>query len=404
VIGIAALLLALPAFAADTTEPRPLAIGDAYVLRPDAFTPDEQVPSPIGVSVRDTGAVGDGVADDTTAFETAITKAKSNGQSVVVPPGTYRLTRTLTLGQQALVGAIVGTWNADSSSLPKILVQCTSGPCIRLQSGGTVHGLQFTYDWGGQSPSARPPTIELAGVGCRVSELRISNAWDAIMADGSSNVGRSIIEKCFIVNVHNVGVRFLGSSDCSWISKVEIWSPSSSTFPVSGIGFQLAKCDALIMSNCFVFKANICYHLVNQISGCSITGGVWGTFLNCTADFSTIGMQIEGEHGVSLEGGTYWTHYGGMLVKAGSARVRISGVELRANGGPSLEVQGGDFIAITGSQLRRDASGFTQPALRVTGGNGTVVTGCVIHCWSSAIEVSPGLPGIVIADNLVREP
>jgi len=379
--GIAVLLLALPAFAAD-----------------------ELVPSPVGVSVRDTGAVGDGVADDTTAFESAITKAKTRGEAVVVPPGTYRLTRTLTLSQQALVGASAGTWNADSCSLPTILVQCTTGPCIKLQSGGAVHGLQFTYNWGGQSPSARPPTVQLAGTCCRVSQLKINGAWDAIMADGSSNTGRSIIEKCYIVDVHNVGVRFLGSWDCSWISKVDICSPNSTTFPVSGIGFQLAKCDILLMSECFVRNAYKAYTLSNSIPGCSVTGGIWGTIANCSCDSSNIGVEIQDGHGVSFAGGTYYTQNGAMVVKGSGGRVRMSGLELRANAGPSLDVQGGDFVVISGSQLRRDDPGYSVPALRVTGGSGTVVTGCVLMSSSSAIEVTPGLPGIVIENNLVREP
>jgi hypothetical protein len=52
-------------------------------------------------SVKDFGAVGDGLVDDTLALQTALTSARA----VFVPPGTYRIANTLTLGYgQTLYG------------------------------------------------------------------------------------------------------------------------------------------------------------------------------------------------------------------------------------------------------------------------------------------------------------
>ncbi|MBP2232847.1 hypothetical protein J2847_006181 [Azospirillum agricola] len=54
------------------------------------------------VSVKDFGAVGDGMVDDTVAIQAALTSAKA----VTVPPGTYRITNTLTLAHgRTLSGA-----------------------------------------------------------------------------------------------------------------------------------------------------------------------------------------------------------------------------------------------------------------------------------------------------------
>lgn len=47
-------------------------------------------------NVRDTGARGDGAADDTAAIQRLLDAAK-DGTTVYLPPGTYRITRTLTL-------------------------------------------------------------------------------------------------------------------------------------------------------------------------------------------------------------------------------------------------------------------------------------------------------------------
>jgi hypothetical protein len=67
------------------------------------------------VSVRDYGAVGDGVTDDTTAIQTAINSAKS----VFFPAGTYRVTSTIIVGtQRALKGEYLqGIWTLGGASV-----------------------------------------------------------------------------------------------------------------------------------------------------------------------------------------------------------------------------------------------------------------------------------------------
>lgn len=50
------------------------------------------------ISVKEVGAIGDGVADDSAAFQAAVTALPSTGGVVVVPPGTYKLNTTVTDG------------------------------------------------------------------------------------------------------------------------------------------------------------------------------------------------------------------------------------------------------------------------------------------------------------------
>jgi hypothetical protein len=49
------------------------------------------------VSVKDFGAVGDGVADDRTAIQSALNAAAVNGGVVLFPPGNYKVTATATI-------------------------------------------------------------------------------------------------------------------------------------------------------------------------------------------------------------------------------------------------------------------------------------------------------------------
>ncbi|WP_459128113.1 glycosyl hydrolase family 28-related protein [Latilactobacillus curvatus] len=69
-----------------------------------------------GVNVKWFGAVGDGVTDDTAAFESAIAAAKDYSGRVVIGNGTYLINLTLTTSGITLTGggAIKGSINLDS--------------------------------------------------------------------------------------------------------------------------------------------------------------------------------------------------------------------------------------------------------------------------------------------------
>ncbi len=57
------------------------------------------------LNVRDFGAIGDGVADDTAAVQKAIDAAAERGAVVRVPAGTYAVAAALTGGDLELIGA-----------------------------------------------------------------------------------------------------------------------------------------------------------------------------------------------------------------------------------------------------------------------------------------------------------
>jgi hypothetical protein len=64
------------------------------------------------VNVLDFGAVGDGVANDTDAFEDAIAAVATTGQTLYVPAGTYKLTREI-----ATTGDLIIQGDGDSTVL-----------------------------------------------------------------------------------------------------------------------------------------------------------------------------------------------------------------------------------------------------------------------------------------------
>src|SRR6266700_3013829 len=60
--------------------------------------------SPLIINVRDYGAYGDGTTDDTAAIQSAINAAATTSGAMYLPPGTYKLTASLTLPATLLSG------------------------------------------------------------------------------------------------------------------------------------------------------------------------------------------------------------------------------------------------------------------------------------------------------------
>lgn len=123
-------------------------------------------PGPSSVSVRAHGAVGDGVTDDTGAFQAAIDEAAGTGAAVFIEPVEpgkgYVLTHTVALAEGvSLIGSPAGmpfiAWEGVPREIqtgPVILARprvedYTGGrkaPLFLLQGGNTLRGLYILYD------------------------------------------------------------------------------------------------------------------------------------------------------------------------------------------------------------------------------------------------------------------
>lgn len=367
-----------------------------------AERPSVIIDSTGAISVKSFGAVGDGVKDDSASFQRALDAAREQGRPLQVPPGTYRIARGINITQQTMIGAVAGVWVADAMSMPKLVLETMDEPAITLGAGGGIHGFHIEYNWQGEKPSPRGPAILLTGVGPRITDLKIHNVWDGILADGINNVGRTFINSVFMVDVHNVGIRMMGTWDVSWISRVEIWSPSSENFPARGVGVLIGKNDMLLMDNVFVFRADIAYKFVESVPDTKIVGGMWGSLSNCTADFSGTAIQVEGEHTISFSGGTYWTHHHGIIVDGKQAQVRMSGLELKSNSSPTVDIKDCRMFVMSGCQIRRDMDRFTAPAVRISGGEAVVISGNGISSVTEALEYPTDNPDFVVTGNVVK--
>jgi hypothetical protein len=106
------------------------------------------------LSAADFGAVGDGTTDDTAALQAALnTITGASGSFLVIPPGNYKVTSTLTVTYNGSNNNITNTGilahganfqSTINNGTPVLLVQATGGPNMNVTSflieGLTVFG------------------------------------------------------------------------------------------------------------------------------------------------------------------------------------------------------------------------------------------------------------------------
>jgi len=100
------------------------------------------------VSVKDFGAVGDGVTDDTAAIQAAINAVNSKGGGTLFfPNGGYRLTSTITLKPNvSIIGETKGEWGTPNTGVyfRKAFV---TGSVFHSPSSQTLLGITFENFW-----------------------------------------------------------------------------------------------------------------------------------------------------------------------------------------------------------------------------------------------------------------
>lgn len=145
------------------------------------------------VSVKDFGAVGNGVADDSAAFSLAIAYVNSVGSvTLVIPPGTYNINGpyNITAGGTSIVGiggSSCTTLNYNSSN--PVFVLSSSNPDTTALFFPTIRGITFSNSTAGLGG----PVITLKSTTWFVVEdIIILNSYQGIDIRSSGGIIRNI--------------------------------------------------------------------------------------------------------------------------------------------------------------------------------------------------------------------
>ena len=208
------------------------------------------------VYVTDYGATGDGVTNDTAAFNLAISACPTGG-TVLVPPGRYLIDPITLPAYKSMSGTTPGPFDgaydpASVTNAPTILVNSNTGPAITLSGyQSSVTDLLFFYPTQVTPTSATPlafnSTIYMTAAGghnCR--RCTFINSYVAIQV----NVGRCNITDC-LIGAYSRGILIDNALDWVTISNVSnqvMWDV------YLGLAFP-QNIDAWVLNNAYALEA-----------------------------------------------------------------------------------------------------------------------------------------------------
>jgi hypothetical protein len=219
------------------------------------------------VSVKDFGAVGDGVADDTVAFQAALNSGAY--VHVFVPAGTYRITSTINITQQnTLSGPEGGTQNMQHAFI--------------------------THD-AASSGSLFNVTTNVAGV-C-IKNLTVTGGNGSFCITSSNSYVRYEYIKMSFYN--GGGIRLLssgvGSSSskvmyCQWVGPASATAYTGFEIDVNGGDVWLHGCTAINGA----IGINVIQGQTIILDGCSVNKQSRYAGLSSATQFNTAGIKLSG--------------------------------------------------------------------------------------------------------------
>jgi len=317
------MLVALPAIAGGFALPKAALAATTYV-------PPVRARGTTVRSVKDYGAVGDGVHDDTSAFQAAVNSLPSTGGTVVVPAGTYlidpvrRVTlRSLMLLQMDTNATLVAKPNAEDRAYVLMVYKVKD---VEI-AGGRIVGDKYTHlgttgEWGHgiQVRGAQRVTIR---------DIHISKCWgDGISIGGAMVTGAPSIYSydIAIANVVSTDNRrqalTIGRSNKVRVYDSEL-SYTKGIAPGCGIDIEPDTTDTaltsdIVIGNCWIHhNAGNGIQIYKQVTTVTVKG--------CTLEF-------KGGYGIlaiTANGGSlYWNkiqhnYNEGVMLRQGTTGYRV---------------------------------------------------------------------------------
>lgn len=233
----------------------------------------QAAPSPSSLNVRDFGASGDGVKDDTAAFTAAMKAAAAGNYAVFVPTGRYLIKSRLEIPAHVILeGVFAGPCAAKQDAGSILLAVADAGnasgePFILMRPGSTLRGLTVFYPDQKMTnpPVPYPWTIRGTGDQICLQNILLVNPYQAVDLGAFPN-GRHFINGLYGQPLYR-GLFIDQCFDVGRIQNVHFWAfwggweaELYDFMHKEAIAFVLARSDWEIMSNCFCIGYHIGYH------------------------------------------------------------------------------------------------------------------------------------------------
>jgi len=225
------------------------------------------------VSVKDFGAVGDGVADDTAAIQAALTAAM--GKPVLLPKGKYKITSTLKLVPPAGLFEIAPRLIGEGMHSSIIDTHVANGPAIAIENTTThnfaSNGLLSDFAIIGTTSPANADGIFLhAAYHIKIEGVRVEGLAGRGLHIGCKSAGDADTSA------------YLRVSQCRFFKNgygIYAKSDAAGGLPLSIIIIELCALDQNVNGGIALWSIDQIKIQYNTITGCGATGGNGGLFI-----------------------------------------------------------------------------------------------------------------------------
>jgi hypothetical protein len=231
---------------------------------------------PATINVRQFGAVGDGVADDTFAIQAAIDSLSAYGGGVAIPPGVYRITAAIKMRPNIVLqgngGATIKQGNAANLTS---MIECQS----YAATNAVITGLAIDGNRANNTGSNLVYLISSFQPGTQIVSCTLSNAPGAgVLLEG----GNPIVANNIFSSTFSSGVILRGPAGNTTISA----RVSNNKFTSIGyFGISGVWADYNIITGNSIFSQSLVHHVttagtaVTWVSGAQFTGLLPGMFM-----------------------------------------------------------------------------------------------------------------------------
>jgi len=347
-------------------------------------------------SVKAYGAAGDGVTDDTAAFQAAIAAAQASqtNNGIYVPMGKYVLSASLTLNKLEMVGKFAGGWPADTQPMPLLLLHHYNEAGLILQDGASVHGVGLNYDNGSPSNSLAP-AISLQGEGVTISSVKIISPYDGISTPSSAVPNRARLSDIFIVSPVHMGAQVSKITDFIQCQHMEVWCPTTYS---SGPGYSFGMIAGGAFNGLTAFQ---CTPGIQITTDTNTGGGTFtGTLMDCSMDACTTGLSITGNHQIKIIGGDWDCENYGINLNGSGAQLSVVGGKWHANSAQGIYVQSAQNVIISGCMFYQSVS-ESNPLVWISSCATATLDSCQF-LTGNGLQLDNGVQRAVVTGNIFQ--
>lgn len=375
-------------------------------------------------NVREFGAKGDGVTDDTAAFQVALDKAGKEGGGVVhAPRGNYLFKGHLNVPNAV---TLQGIWQSvpahngiRDQGLPKPTDDGTTflvtenaekedgPPFITLNSNSTLKGVVLYYPEQNvnDTPKAYPWAIAMRGKNPAVLDVEMLNPYNGI--DASQN------ERHLIRNVHGQplrrGVWIDSIYDIGRVENVHFnpwWSMQPKLFQwqmANGEAFIFGRTDWQYVLNTFCFGYKVGYRFIQSIAG--VTNG---NFLGIGADdcWTAVLVEQSAPFGILITNGEFVSFHGPdptmvEVTKTHTGSVRFVNCAFWGPSNQIARIAGSGTVGFSDCTFTQwDSKREGRYAIQVESGT-VLIRGCEFRENKAQIELGEAVRRAVITGNVI---